>query len=195
MIDFNEAISTAHHCLHKIEVLTGTTTATALAQIYWSRPPERRPDLIADLTYCAEEIPIAHDALRHIAARLLRDTMSLPADVARRVADVLEEKRQRPTRRGPDPDRDVARNLAIVNTIRYLATTRRMSPTWNITKSGASCSVAGGSACDVVGVALTERGINLGYRAVEKVWTDAKSSESPVHREACQPSYLNPQKK
>lgn len=195
MIAFDKAVSTALHCLHSVEVLTGTTSADALARIFWLRPPDLRSDLITDLIYCAEEIPAAHDAMQHIATRLLRDGTPLPADVARWVADVLEGRRRRPARRGPDPDASVVRNIGIVSAIVHLTITHGMKPTRNIAKGGASCSAAGGSACDVLGVALTQRGINLSYRAVEKIWTDAKSPQSPVHREATRPSYLNPQNK
>ena len=53
------------------------------------------------------------DALVVTAANLLREGLRLPHELAKFTADVLEGKRSRPTRRGPDPYRDYIRNTEL----------------------------------------------------------------------------------
>jgi len=53
------------------------------------------------------------DALVVTAANLLREGLRLPHELAKFAADVLEGKRSRPTKRGPDPYRDFIRNVEL----------------------------------------------------------------------------------
>jgi hypothetical protein len=53
------------------------------------------------------------DAMVKTAAELLRQGGRLPAELAKFTADVLEGKRTRPTKPGPDPDRDYLRNIKL----------------------------------------------------------------------------------
>ena len=53
------------------------------------------------------------DAMIKTAAELLREGRWLSAELAKFTADVLEGKRTRPTKPGPDPDRDYLRNIKL----------------------------------------------------------------------------------
>jgi hypothetical protein len=53
------------------------------------------------------------DTLVLIAADLLREGQRLPHELAKFAADVLEKKRLRPTKSGPDPYRDFVRNTEL----------------------------------------------------------------------------------
>ena len=53
------------------------------------------------------------DVLVVTAANLLRKGLRIPHELAKFAADVLEGKRSRPTKRGPDPYRDYIRNTEL----------------------------------------------------------------------------------
>jgi hypothetical protein len=53
------------------------------------------------------------DALVITAIELIREGQILPHKLAQFAADVLEQKRSRPTKRGPDPYRDYIRNTEL----------------------------------------------------------------------------------
>lgn len=53
------------------------------------------------------------DVLIQTSAQLIRDGQALPLNLANFVADVLEKKRSRPTKHGPDPYRDFIRNVKL----------------------------------------------------------------------------------
>lgn len=53
------------------------------------------------------------DALVLTAADLLREGQPIPNKLAKFAGDVLEGKRSRPTKRGPDPYRDFSRNVEL----------------------------------------------------------------------------------
>jgi hypothetical protein len=53
------------------------------------------------------------DGMIIVAAGFLRKGKRLPAELAKFAADVLEGKRTRPTKPGPDPDRDYLRNIKL----------------------------------------------------------------------------------
>lgn len=55
----------------------------------------------------------AFDVLVHTAAQILREGRRLPPEFTIFTADVLEGKIRRPTKRGPDPNRDWIRNFAL----------------------------------------------------------------------------------
>ena len=64
---------------------------------------------------------IDYDAMASFSAQLLREFRRLPQDLAEFAADVLEGKRSRPTKPGPDPGRDIIRNIALSFTTEVVA--------------------------------------------------------------------------
>lgn len=178
---FNGHMEHARHTYEQIIRLTGETPAEQLLRLYWLRPPETRRDLIRDLIYCSEEIAGAWDGLTLIAERLLRERPNeIPPELRQWIAERLATPpRERPTRRGQDPDALVGRDRAIVIAVKDL-TERGMTATRNSNRYGAArASFKGGSACDAVGVAL-----GMGYKNVERIWTGSASPVSPIYRGA-----------
>ena len=104
----------------------------------------------------------AWDTLGLIAQTLLRDGKSLPQPLADWVADVLGNRRRRPSK---GADRTGNRAAAIQFTVHHIATTIGLKPTRD-SRSGGRAG-AGRSACDAVGLAW-----GLGYKTVERIWNE-----------------------
>jgi hypothetical protein len=62
------------------------------------------------------------DAIVSLCADVLRKGQRLPFELAEFAADVLEGKRSRPTKRGPDPYRDYIRNVVLSYVVEAVAT-------------------------------------------------------------------------
>lgn len=138
------------------------------AEFIITAPAGRRLDSMIE---ASAERPVVWDAVWQLALRLLRDGEPLPGELASWVADVLEEKRQRPNRGRPGRPRMWARDSAVVAAVKALEA-RGFQPTRN--KSGLEKACAeGGSACDAVGVAF---GIEK-YKTVERVWSKFRKRE------------------
>ena len=182
---FQAAVETARDILQKFRESSGNTPAENLLHLYEFRPAEIREDLLRDLIWCSEEIAAAWDGLNLIAENLLQEGNPLPPNLAKWVADRLAERRPRPTKRGPDPDANLPRNLAVMVAVRQLVN-HEMRPTRRRRLVNNTACFKGGSACDAVGIAA-----GMSYKNVEAIWTPSASPESPIYRESPLPSYVN----
>lgn len=172
---FLDAVEIARDIIQMTEEALGPSTAEAMARLWRDRSPSTRDAYLRDLIWCSEEIMLAWDSVSLIAQQLLRGGESLPAELAGWVADHLAGKRPRPTRRGQDPDANLARDRGIVDALQWLAQNG-----FRATRSknrGSRASFEGGSACDAVGVAA-----NLSYSGVERIWTKSAAPGSPIRR-------------
>ena len=104
----------------------------------------------------------AWDTLGLIAQTLLRDGKPLPLPLADWVADVLGEKRRRPSK---GADGTGTRDAAIQLAVHQITTTIGLTPTRNSRAGGEARH--GRSACDAVGLAW-----GLGYKTVERIWNE-----------------------
>ena len=172
---FNQFVEVARDVLRQERDLWGETPAAVMARLYKRRAPETRADFLRDMFWCSDEITVAWDSLSLIAQEILRDGESLPAELAEWVADRLAGKKPRPTQRGQDSDAKSNRNRSVMVAVRYLVS-QGMTATRNKTEVDHAC-FEGGSACDAVGLAA-----KLGYKTVEKIWSDSASPNSPFYR-------------
>ncbi|MDE0101724.1 MAG: hypothetical protein OXN89_05035 [Bryobacterales bacterium] len=183
---FQEAVEFVRDINQKCDESHGDQPEGGIVCLYELRPPDLREDLVHDLIYCSTGIMAAWDALDMLTGKLQREGNTLPPDLARWVAD----RPPRPTKRGPNPDRDVLRNIGMMIAIRALEL-RGWSTTRRVTRNGKElrhCCAEGGTACDVVGVAA---GIG-GYKNVEGIWTGSADPKSPIYRNSSIPSYARP---
>ncbi len=104
----------------------------------------------------------AWDTLGLIAQTLLRDGKPLPQPLALWVADVLGEKRRRPSK---GADGTGTRDAAIQFVVHHITTTIELTPTRDSRAGGQAGD--GRSACDAVGLAW-----GLGYKTVERIWNE-----------------------
>ena len=193
---FQTVVGIARQTIREETEFWGSTPAEGMALLYKRRSVETQEAFLRDLIWCSDEIAVAWDSLKLIARDLLRGGESLPAELAEWLAGMLAEEKLRPTRKGQDPDGQVFRNRAIMVAVRYL-TKLGFKATRNIRQKDTHlphCCFEGGSACDVVGVA---EGMN--YKAVERIWANSASPESPIYRFAYRQvprlSYSNPENK
>lgn len=105
----------------------------------------------------------AWDALLAASSRILdfeRIPIPLPREVAAWIDDVLTQKRQRP-RGGARVH--ISRDISIVLAVKFFVDYRELKPT----RGGKirECCATGGSACDVVGAAVSMR-----YKNLERIW-------------------------
>ena len=179
---FKDAVEVARGIIDERLETNGETAAEWLGRLYELRPAELRGALLNDLMYCSTKIAAAWDGLELIAGKLRREGQPFPPDLAR----WLQDRPRRPTKRGPDPDGDLPRKLAVAVAIRYLARCGWKPVTRKVPRNNKKltlCCVEGGSACDVVGVAA---GIG-GYKNVERIWTESASPESAIYRNSPPP--------
>ena len=162
----------------------GASTPELLARLYRDQPAEIQERNLHRLIWCSEEIVAAWDAVSRIAQDLLREEGSLPPELAEWTADVLDDvlagRRPRPTKRGPDPDANLARDRAIVDAVQWLNQSglkAMRNAIRNKDRLPTKACFEGGSACDAVGVAAC-----MGYKNVERVWTKSAAPDSPIRR-------------
>ena len=121
--------------------------------------------------------PSVWDEVNATAQQLLRKHAPIPDMLAEWVADVLagKEERKRPKRQGKKR-MDPVQGRAIIDVIEALVdkgfqSTRGLESR-RISSGGEAACEAGGTACDVVGVAF-----NMKYKDVENVWGRFKRQE------------------
>ena len=120
------------------------------------------------------------DAIDLIAREHLRTGVPMPPELAQWMADRREGKRQRPAKPGPSRGTNMVRDRLIASVVQALvdrgfrATRNKRLP---MKMARPRASAEGGSACDAVGVAL-----GMGYKAVEKVWTNSDPSARELLR-------------
>ena len=140
-------------------------------------PADRKAMLLKALHFSKEDRAV-WDAINSIAQWHLRSGVPMPRELVHWVADRLEGTRQRPAKRGPQAE--TLRDKRIASVVHALvergfhATRNKRLP---MKMARARASVEGGSACDAVGVAL-----DMGYKAVEKIWTNSKPSDRELLR-------------
>ena len=184
---FRAAVEIARNILRREREVWGATAPEGMVRLYERRAADTREDYLRDLIWCSEEIAVAWDSLSLIARGILRDGEQLPDALAEWVVDVLDDqtkpkkdrRRPRPTRRGQDPDGKLSRNRAVMVAVRHLAS-QGIRATRNMTRKRERLPEAcfeGGSACDAVGIAA-----GMNYKAIEGIWTDSASPESPIYR-------------
>lgn len=148
---------------------------------------ERREDLLRELIGCSGKFTAAWAVVNRIAQDYLRTRRPLPPELADWLANVLDGTGRRPKPRRKDPCDNANRNHEIVTAISYLVG-QGLHPTRNIARFIAKkgqdypkCCWQGGSACDAVGGALKEvYGESLGYKSIERIWTERASSGIPL---------------
>ena len=162
----------------------GASTPEQLARLCRDQPAETQERDLHRLIWCSEEIVASWDTVSRIAQDLLREEGSLPPELAEWTADVLDDvlagRRPRPTKRGRDPDANLARDRAIVDAVQWL-NQNGLKATRNAIRNKdrlpTTACFEGGSACDAVGVAAY-----MGYKNVERIWTKSADPDSPIRR-------------
>ena len=148
---------------------------------YYAIAPADRPAELRLALHFSEENGAAWDAVNIIAQQHLRSG-PMPRELAEWIADRLEGKRKRPTKRGLSPDTNAVRDMLIASAVQALVN-RGFRPTRNTASGSGYASEEGGSACDAVGVAF-----GMGHKAVEKVWNNSKPPTGEISaREFLQP--------
>ena len=74
---------------------------------------------------------------------------------------------QAPTRQGPHPERDAARNIAGLMAMWYLSERCGLEPPTRNRHKGGKAGAEGGSVCDAVGDAM-----GWNYKNAERIWSD-----------------------
>ena len=172
---FLAAVEIARDIIRQTEEALGPSTAKAVARFWDDCDPSAGYGCLETLIWCSEEIAVAWDSVSLVAERLLRENERLPPELARWVADRLAGGCPRPTKRGPDPDTNLARDRGIVDAVQWL-----VQSGFSATRSknrGPHASFDGQSACDAVGAAA-----HLSYSRVEGIWTSSAASDSPIRR-------------
>ena len=140
-------------------------------------PADRKAMLLKALHFSKEDRAV-WDAINSIAQWHLRSGVPMPRELVHWVADRLEGTRQRPAKRGPQAE--TLRDKRIASVVQALVD-RGFRATRNLRlpmkTAPAHASAEGGSACDAVGFAL-----GMGYKAVEKVWTNSDPSARELLR-------------
>lgn len=111
------------------------------------------------------------DALYIIARWHLRSGVAMTPELAEWIADRLEGKLRRPSKRGPSPK--TVRDKVIASTVQALVDRAGFRPTRNNASEVRS-------ACDAVAEALGY----VTHKAVEKVWNDSTPSDRELLRPA-----------
>lgn len=177
---FLEAVEIARDSIRQTEEAFGASTAEQIAGFLRDAPTETRERYLRVLIWVSEEIMAAWDAVSLVRQDLLLEGEAIPPELAEWEVDRRAGKRQRPTRPGPDPDANLARDRAIVDAVQW-ATQNGFTATRNRIRGKEKLSTQacfqGGSACDVVGVAA-----NMGYKNVERIWNNSKDPDSPIRR-------------
>ena len=134
-------------------------------------PESSRESVLRDLINKSKTHRATWKTVKLIAQELLRNGKALPPELAAWVADVLGGRRRLPPRGG---ERFGARDFMICALIDYFVQGFDMKATRNISQKRADltkCCFEGGSAGDVVGEALNQSGENIGYKAIERIWS------------------------
>ena len=185
-LTFDEAVEVAQLSQEASSLLAPPNLTDYTVRYYFEAPPEIRKALLIAWLDSSKKDRETWDVVNKIAQRHLRSggpmTRELAEWVAERLADQLEGKRQRPAKPGPSRGANAVRDKVIASVVQMLVArgfhaTRNRLLTMKTDPKRASAE--GGSACDVVGVAL-----GMGYKAVEKVWTSSKPSDRELLRNA-----------
>ena len=176
---FNEAVEVVRRC-QRVS-LDGGHNLTDYAVNYYARStPDRREVLQKQWVPSSKTDRDTFDAVNRIAQGHLRADATMSRELAEWVADRLEGTRQRPAKPGRSKGAKAPRDKLIASVVQALvergfhATRNKRLP---MKMARARASVEGGSACDAVGVAL-----DMGYKAVEKIWTNSKPSDRELLR-------------
>ena len=178
---FNEAVEVVR--LGQRVSLDGGHNLTDYAVNYYAQStPDRREVLQKLWVPSSKTDRDTVDAVNRIAQGHLRAGATMSRELAEWVADRLEGTRQRPAKPGPSKGAKAPRDKLIASIVQALVdrgfrATR--NPRLPMKTARAYASAEGGSACDAVGVAL-----DMGYKAVEKVWTNSDPSARELLRNA-----------
>ncbi len=181
-VTFKTAVKYAKVCM-AISPLRDKSSAETLVAVVEDLPSDIQRGALIYLIGRSRDHIAEWDAMSALAIRSLRDPFAaevlptdshldnsryyrFPVELAEWLADVLEGKRNRPSK-GSDRfyNRDMLMGEAIVELVRRFD----IRPTRSKAKKNASpehCCAEGGSACDVVGVARDVHG----YGNVERIW-------------------------
>ena len=140
---------------------------------------------IESLTFCDDTLPEARQALGLIVTyHHSHNLLPLPRILEVWTGEVAAGLRPEPKTRGP-LYADFMRNWAAVKAMRHLIEVEGLQPTRNIIQNGiyrADCCLEGGSAVDMVGMALVPRyGVNLGYKRLEGILLASRLPDSPFY--------------
>ena len=176
---FNEAVEVVRLC-QRVS-LDGGHNLTDYAVNYYARStPDRLEVLRKQWVPSSKTDRDTFDAVNRIAQDHLRAGATMSRELAEWVADRLEGTRQRPAKPGASKGAKAPRDRLIASVVQALVdrgfrATR--NPRLPMKTARAHASAEGGSACDAVGVAL-----GMGYKAVEKVWTNSDPSARELLR-------------
>ena len=178
---FNEAVEVVRLCQSVSQIGGGNLTDYAV-NYYARSTPDRQEVLQKQWVPSSKTHRDTWDAVNGIAQGHLRAGAPMSRELAEWVADRLEGTRQRPAKPGPSKGAKVTRDRLIASVVQALVdrgfrATR--NPRLPMKTARAHASAEGGSACDAVGVAL-----GMGYKAVEKVWTNSEPSARALLRES-----------
>ena len=145
-----------------------------------------RTVFIQELIICSQEESEAWEALRLIVLYHRVHETPLPQNLDLWTSLVAGGIRQEPQTTGTDAHTNFVRNMAIVVVVFCLTRVEGIKATRSI-DGFSECGYKGGSACDVVGVALAELdGVlpaeGLKYKTIEGIWTATASPDSPLYR-------------
>ena len=189
---FNEYVECASWILAIQRLELGETLVDRWARWY-EEHEERREDLLRELIGCSGKFTAAWHVVNRIAQDYLRTRRPLPPELADWLANVLDGTVRRPKPRRKDRCDNANRNHAIVTAVSYLVD-KGLKPTRNIVQfisesnlQYPNCCRSGGSACDVVGKAVSEVYKEylrykkpLGYKSIERIWMARVTSGIPL---------------
>ena len=178
---FNEAVEVVRLC-QRVSLDGGHNLTDYAVNYYAQSTPDRREVLQKLWVPSSKTDRDTFDAVNRIAQDHLRAGATMSRELAEWVADRLEGTRQRPAKPGRSKGAKAPRDKLIASVVQALVdrgfrATR--NPRLPKKTARAYASAEGGSACDAVGVAL-----DMGYKAVEKVWTNSDPSARELHRNA-----------
>ena len=176
---FNEAVEVVRRC-QRVSLDGGHNLTDYAVNYYAGSTPDHREVLQKQWVPSSKTDRDTFDAVNRIAQGHLRAGATMSRELADWAADRLEGTRQRPAKPGRSKGAKAPRDRLIASVVQALVdrgfrATR--NPRLPMKTARAHASAEGGSACDAVGGAL-----GMGYKAVEKVWTNSDSSARELLR-------------
>ena len=186
---FNDFVDCACLLLRRIRAHFGETLGQVWADLYVNEPI-RQGALLVELIVLAPITKFAREALDLIKKYHVAEDILAPPILEYYLVGQLKEIEQGPKAGGQEAYRNFLRDMAIVAVVNCLSTetginaTRNMSRTIDgVTHYLPECCYMGGSAIDVVGIAMWKHlGEALNYKAIENLWIESGLEDSPLYR-------------
>ncbi len=186
---FNDFVDCAGLLLRRICDHFGETLGQVWADLYVNEPV-RRGGLLVELITIADCTPFAREALDRIKKYHLVEDILAPPILEYYLVGRLKEIEQGPKAGGKEAYGSFLKDMAIVAVVNCLSTETGINATRNMSrtidrKTGdyPKCCVEGGSAIDIVGIALWKHlGESRNYKAIENLWIESGLADSPLYR-------------